>query len=221
MSAPVTAWSYSRYSDYERCPAFFKYKYILKVPTVAGPAMARGREIHKLAEDYLKAPKAGKIPLELKNFSDELKQLHSLKPMVEQQWGFTRQWSPTGWFGAGVWVRGIADVAVVYDDGTADVVDWKTGKKYQTNEDQMELFGLITLSKFPEVTSVRTLLWYTDIADDNEVDRAYFRKDVPALMKKWEKAVVPMFADKKYPPRPNDKCRFCDFAKNRGGPCKF
>lgn len=221
MNAPITAWSYSRYSDYERCPAFFKYKYILKLPTTAGPAMARGREIHKMAEDYLKAPKAGKVPPELKHFGTELKQLHRLSPLVECQWGFRTDWSPTGWFGTDVWARGIADVAVAYEDLTIDVVDWKTGKKYQTNEDQMELFGLLSLCKFPEYESVRTLLWYTDLADDNEVERVYARKDVEGLKKKWAKAVVPMFADKKYPPRPNDKCKWCDFSKGKGGPCAF
>lgn len=221
----LTAWSYTRYADYRRCPMFFAYKHLLRIKEPAGPALQRGRDIHKEAEQYITAKRKPKMPASLRNFADQMTQLRGLHPSVEQQWGFTKEWEPTDWFGANVWVRNVLDVCVVYDDNTADVIDHKTGKKYGSNDEQMELFGLSTFAKFPQLEHVTTRLWYLDIepADPqgNEVVAEFKAKEVPALKKDWAKRVRPMFADRKFPPRPNDKCRFCFLSKAKGGPCKF
>lgn len=220
----VTAWSYTRYADYRRCPMFFAYKHLLKIKEPAGPAMQRGRDIHKEGEAYLTAArKPRSVPSSYVHFSDELQQLRGLNPMVEQQWGFREDWSPTGWFDKDCWVRNVLDVGVLYDDDTADVIDWKTGKKYGSNDEQMELFGLSTFAKFPNLQQVTTRLLYLDIADpvENKVEADFFAKEVPGLKKKWEKAVRPMFADRKFPPRANSKCVFCFLSKAKGGPCRF
>lgn len=228
MSKPffpkLDAWSYSRYSDYKRCPMLFAYKHLLKMKDPEpGKALVRGREIHKVAEQALIGGGKGKwkCPPELTHFADEFAQLRTMSPTVEQQWGFTQQWQPTGWFGVDVWVRVVLDAVVTYDDNTAIVIDHKTGKKYATNEDQMQLFALATFKKFPDIVEVSTRLWYLDQPTDNEVEFTYYKREEPAIQKDWEKAIVPMFADRKFPPRPNDKCRFCFLSKARGGPCKF
>lgn len=222
----LTAWSYTRYADYRRCPMFFAYKHLLRIKEEAGPAMQRGRDIHKEAEAYLTSKrKPRKPPESLRNFADEMDQLRGLKPSVEQQWGFRQDWTPTEWFGKDVWVRNVLDVCVVYDDGTADVIDHKTGKKYGSNDEQMELFGLSTFKKFQDLKlqRVTTRLWYLDIDDpkENEVIAEFKASEIPALEKDWAKRVRPMFNDRKFPPRPNDKCRWCFLSKAKGGPCKF
>jgi hypothetical protein len=150
-----------------------------------------------------------------------MKQLKSLSPMVEQQWGFTKKWEPTSWFGKKTWVRIIADVAVLYDDNTAEVIDFKTGRKYDTNEEQVELFGAATLKKFSNLEEIQVRLWYLDQPTDNEVLRTYTAKDGELIRKDWEKKVVPMFNDRRFAPTPNTKCRWCSFAKDKGGPCPY
>lgn len=218
----LTAWSYSRYADYRQCPLKFAYKHLARIKEPAGPALERGSAIHKIAEDYVTAPRKPRtVPAELKHFADEFQQLRGLSPTVEQQWGFTEGWEPTGWFGNDVWVRVVLDACVVYDDDTALVIDHKTGRKYDTNEDQMQLFGLATFKKFPNLKEVSTRLWYLDQPNDNEVERVYKASEVPAIQRDWEKAVKPMFNDRRFPPRPNDKCRFCFFSKLKGGPCAY
>lgn len=222
MSNGVEAWSYSRYADYVQCPLRFKLKHIQKMKEPGSPAMQRGSDIHKEGEIYLKATKQPKkVPASYQHFSDEMSQLWGLKPMVEQQWGFTREWSPTGWFGRDTWLRIVADVALLYDDNTADLIDFKTGRKYDTNEEQVELFSAGIFMKFDHIEHVTTRLWYLDQPDDNEVIREYTREDFERIRKGWEKKIVPMFKDKRFAPTPNEKCRFCAFAKNRGGPCPF
>lgn len=229
----VYAWSYSRYADYKLCPLRFKLKHIDKMKEPGSPAMERGSTIHKQGENWLVAKKLTSLPVAYEHFADEMHQLRELNPMVEQQWGFTRGWTPTGWFSGDTWLRIICDVAVVYEDNTADIIDFKTGRKYDTNEEQVELFSTSIFMKFPEVEHVTTRLWYLDQPTDNEVVREYARKPGMVdedgeplkthdeIVKEWEKKVVPMFKDKRFAPTPNHKCKWCPFAKDRGGQCKY
>lgn len=234
MSNGITAWSYSRYADYKQCPLRFKLKYLDKLPEPGSPAMQRGSDIHKLGENYLSAKKAPKaVPKEYAHFGEEMEQLRGLDPMVEQQWGFTRQWTPTSWFGSDTWLRIVCDVVVKYDDDTVDLIDFKTGRKYDTNEEQVELFSCAPFIKWPDVNIVQTRLWYVDQDKDNEVLRSYGRepgmtddegnpiKVFAEIQREWEDRIVPMFKDKRFAPTPNDKCRWCNFSKAKGGPCKF
>lgn len=221
----VVAWSYSRYADYNQCPAKFMYKHLLRLPDAGSPAMQRGNVIHKMAEDYVKSPKKPKLPPELKGVALELEHCRTAGAIAEQAWGFRNDWNWTeraGWFGDDVWFRMKADVAVAYDDDTGLVGDWKTGKKYYSNEEQIELFGAVTLMRFPNWTEVDVRLWYTD-ADpaDNEIQRVFTAADGARIRADWAKRSVPMFKDRRFAPTPNDKCHWCNFSKAKGGPCKF
>lgn len=234
MSNGITAWSYSRYADYKQCPLRFKLKYLDKMQEPGSPAMQRGGDVHKEGENYLVAKRAPKkVPDSYKFFAEEMEQLRGLEPMVEQQWGFTRQWTPTGWFGSDTWLRIVCDVVVKYDDATVDLIDFKTGRKYDTNEEQVELFSTAPFIKWPETELVQTRLWYLDQPKDNEVLRTYARdtgvvddegrnvKTFAEIRKEWEAKIVPMFKDKRFAPTPNDKCKWCNFSRAKGGPCKF
>jgi PD-(D/E)XK nuclease superfamily len=227
MTTPVlTAWSYSRYADYERCPLFFKLKYLDKTLVDEGSAaMQRGSVIHKEAEDYTNG-KLKKLPDNLKNFKAEFAQLRTMNPLVEQTWGFRKDWSWNGrdsWFGDEVWLRVKMDVHVVYDDNTGEVIDHKTGRKYGTNEEQVELFGAVAFMRTPTLTSVKIRLWYLDIADptQNEEEFDMSAKEAIAVRKKWDKKVIPMFNDRRFAPKPNDKCRYCPASKAKGGVCVY
>lgn len=231
MSNSVTAWSYSRYADYKQCPLFFKLKHIDRIKPPGSAAMDRGSEIHKLGENYLKVPvgKKVEVPTEYWRFNEQMKQLRELSPRVELQLGFNENWAPAsgdsrdpyGWFAKDVWLRIVCDVDVRYEDHTADIIDFKTGKKYDTNEEQVELFSTAPFMEDPKITHVTTRLWYLDADTDNEVIREYTRKDFETIKKDWVKKVRPMFADRRFAPKPNQKCRWCHFRKENGGPCKF
>lgn len=223
----VTAWSYSRYADYKQCPLKFKLKHIEKRRTAGSPQMERGSTIHKMGETFLKTPLStkgkvvAKLPPEYVHFKEEMAQLATLDPIVEAQWGFTRSWTPTGWFNKDTWLRIVTDVTVVYDDNTADIIDFKTGRKYDTNQEQMDLFSCGPFMMFPNVNEVTTRLWYLDQPTDNEVEQTFTRADFDKIVKQWEKRILPMFKDKKFAPTPNDKCKWCDFSKVKGGPCVY
>lgn len=221
MSNGVTAWSYSRWADYEQCPLMFKLKHIDRIKPPSSPQMQRGTDIHKEGEEFLKNKRKRKVPDSYAHFAGRMLELRTLNPVCELQEGFTKDWTPTGWFDKDTWLRIVCDVRVEYDDDTADIIDFKTGKKYDTNEHQMELFSTAPFMKLPNLQKVTTRLWYLDVPKDNEVIREYTRKDYEAIRKDWTKRVRPMFNDKRFAPRPNPKCRWCHFRKENGGPCKY
>jgi hypothetical protein len=188
-------------------------------------AMRRGGDIHKLAESYTLG-RLRKFPPELNNFKKEFVHLKTLHPMVEQNWGFRSDWSWTGrpgWFGDDVWLRVKADAFALYDDDTADLIDHKTGRKYATNDEQVNLFGAVAFMRIPALKRVRIRLWYLDVADpkEKEVLVEMTAREATTVRKDWDKKIKPMFNDRRFAPKPNDKCKWCPASNANGGVCKF
>lgn len=223
--AKVTAWSYSRYETWARCPLQFKFKFVDKLKEAGSPAMERGTVIHlSLAkfcaneEDHLEAD-AMKHPSILK-LAQEIRAVPAADKDVEQQWGFKADFGPTGWFGGDTWFRSILDAGVFYEDRVYEAVDWKTGKRYGSNEDQVETQALAVLKRNPSVVKVITRLAYVDSGD--HVFGEYPATHREKIAAKWHKKVAPMFLDTIYAPRPNDKCRFCTWRRSGDTPkCAF
>lgn len=229
-----TSWSFSRWSDYELCPAKARYKHLDKLPEPASPALERGRAIHALAEDYIKG-KLAKLPAELVRFKDDfgyLKGRYERKKggvmAVEDTWAFTKDWGQTAWDDwARCWVRIKLDCAHEDRKGVLVVTDWKTGKfRGDSNEAYMRQLGLYALGAFlwyPHVTHVVPRLVYLDqgLVYHSEENVTYSRGEVKALKEAWGERVGPMLADTAFAPRPNWSCKFCHYRKDNGGPCKF
>lgn len=223
----VTSWSYSAYATHAECPLKYKLEKIDKIKVPTPPAFIKGREWHKAMEDFLKAqPGTVPVPKQGARFIPLLEaiQAHPRK-LVEQQWAFNRQWRESKWFrDNSTWLRSVLDAGVIHEDYAVDIVDWKTGKYYSTNEDQLELFALTAMVRIPQAPEVNTLLAYLETGD--EIVASYSAKDREKLKAKWEKKVEPMFNDTTFAPRPNDNCRRCPFRKSGdpsegGGRCRF
>lgn len=221
MSRPITAWSYSRWALHEQCPLKYKLKHIDKVPEPGSAAMERGDKIHKGTAAYLDG-KAPELPAEAaKHFGGFIAELKAFPDkVVEQQMGFTSGGAPTGWFGSDTWLRVIWDAGVLYEDLTGEVIDWKTGKKYGSNQDQMELFALSFFWKYKPATHVSTRLVYLD---SGEEQFAEFSKaaDFDRLSRSWTRRGHELLGAEHFPPRPNDKCKWCAYARSAGGQCRF
>ena len=89
---------------------------------------------------------------------------------------------------------------------------------------QLELYALAAFKRYPHLEEVLPRLVYLDTGDvyPPEDDPLVFkRSDVPALEKLWAKRIKPMLADKRFLPKPNNKCRWCHFRKENSGPCRF
>jgi len=232
MTNKITSWSFSRYADYTLCPAKAKFKHIDKLKEPPNAAMARGSEVHTMAERYIKGELA-KLPSELKLFKKELAELRkqykarSLPIIVEDSWAFTQDWDITRWNDwVGCWVRIKLDAAHQTTATHMVVTDWKTGKVRDDKTEeylmQLELYALAAMLQCPHIESVEPRLAYVDAgATFPKEPVVYTRKDIPGLKKLWAQRVRPMFTDTRFAPKPNNLCRFCHFRKDNGGPCKF
>jgi len=219
MKPLIKAWSFSRWECFMRCPAQFKYKFIDKLKEPKAPAMQRGLEVHKEGENFLKGVNK-MVPKSYTKFAKLMCELKAMKPIVETQWAFDKNWRETGWFANNCYLRVITDAGVVYDkEKDADIIDFKTGKKWETNEEQMELFATATFMRYPFLETLTARLWYLDSGD--EVIREYHADDADKMRRDWDERAKPLLAATEFPARPNDKCRWCHFRKDNGGPCIY
>jgi hypothetical protein len=239
IAQQITAWSYSRIQTYEECPAKAKFSYIDKIPYKRGPAQIRGDGIHRLAEAHIMGttpnlePEHKGLPAEfkkgpLKNYKQEFDLARkaakdpAVEVFVEQQWGLDKDWNPTSWFGKDTFGRVIVDYGVHYDDFVR-LVDHKTGKKYDNHKEQLEPYAIAGFHRFPNAMFIEAEMWYLDHPQTAipKLTIDFERKDLPKLEKKWSNKIKPLVADKRFPPRPGSACRWCDYAKAKGGPCRF
>lgn len=215
----ITAWSYSRYSTYKTCPRKAKHSYIDKMKEPASKPMLRGKRIHKLAEDYLLG-KLRKLPEELWLFKKQFVALKKRKPHVEGQWAFDKDWKSCGWFDAEAWCRMVIDVA---DERKKNkelrIVDHKTGQIREEQMEQLELYGIGGLLKYPWVEKVVAKFWYLDQGEEREV--IVHRGDLEELISRWEHKTKALLKDTSFAPKPNRFCGWCFFSEAKNGPCEY
>jgi len=235
QSKQITSWSFSRYGDYTMCPLRAKLKHIDKVIEPGNDAMTRGSMIHKAAELYIIGA-TPRLPVALKHFADlfrELRRQHekaSTSVIVEETWALTKTWEPTVWNDwAGCWLRVKLDCAHRIGD-TMTTYDWKTGKFSPMRQEeyliQLELYALAALVLHEDLAVVEPRLIYLDTGNTYPtVATQYTRDDIVELKKDWVGRTKAMLKDKRFAPRPNDKCRWCHYRAankaNGGGQCKF
>lgn len=228
MAKPYSfSFSYSRWSDWKKCPAMFKYKNIDKIDTgPTPPALLEGRKVHDECAHYVEG-KPVELPSRLEKFSilaTQIRELPKAVKSVEKQMAFDRDFKPVGWFGANAYTRFIWDVLVVDEPRTTDVtkasaVDWKTGKPYGSYDDQMQIFSLPAFWTYPNLQEFTGHLLYLDTGDDKDftITRDMFYSHVDRT---WKANISMMEADVSYRATPSkDACRFCDFGPRKLGIC--
>jgi CRISPR/Cas system-associated exonuclease Cas4 (RecB family) len=210
---------------YRECPLKAKYKFIDKIPEPSSPALENGSKIHKEAERYMNV--GGRLPVSLKLLKDKFKAIKAIKDgeiSTELQWAFTKTWQPTDWFGRDAWCRTVLDLFAVFDneDKTgldALVVDYKTGKVYPKDEEQLTLYAVGTFMKHAAVDRVTTQLWYTKTG--HVIGHEYTRKDLKKLQNYWVKESRKLLADTQFKPMPSNGCRWCNFGSNGIKVCQY
>lgn len=222
---PISAWSYSRLSDYRKCPRKFKYKYVDKLPEPKSAAMERGTLIHEVLQKYVER-KAKAIPPELKaTMGKEVVALYDrmrkAKAQCELEYAVDRSWAPTSWFDKSTWTRAKLDVELhLPKENAAEVVDTKTGKERPAEHgEQLEIYAVVEWAHRPLLDEVRAAMAYVD---GGKLTWAVFtdrEATVRRLRKKWEREAKPLLADRQYRATPSKECSWCPFSGRRGGPC--
>lgn len=226
------SFSYSRWSLWSKCPQAFKYQNIDKIDT--GPTakpLLHGRKVHDDAAKYVTG-KMDELPDALRLFTKlaaDIRALPDSKKHVEEQMGFDKSCRRTGWFGVNTYYRFVWDVGIHASPTHIDAVDWKTGRKYDSYDDQKQMFALPAFWLNPDLETFTGSWVYLDNGD---VDQQTFNRaqvfgptcDPAAndgLHGLWQANAAMMEADRAFRPKPSkDACRFCDFGKRNLGICK-
>lgn len=221
-----TAWSFSRLRMYEECPAKAKFKFLDKHEDTGSKAMDRGSEVHKDCEAYLKG-ELRQLPAYLKEWAEEFSYLRKVKAASELEMGFTKTWEHRAdWFSRDVWCR--VKVDALYADDKLVVVDFKTGRFYPDHEPVMRLYTLAAFKAAPMIfpkkklpIQTRAELWYLDNGELLPLDITMNSATLKTFEKEWETRTKAMMSDKKFAPRPSNRCPSCPFSKAKGGPCAY
>lgn len=216
----ITAWSYSRLSEWEGCPKKSYFKVIEKLKEPGSEAMERGSKIHKEGENFLKGL-LEEVPETYKLLAQELAEVKMLGAKSEVEATFTKDWQSCGWFDAEAYLRIKIDI-VVAQDGVIRLIDIKTGKNKggDTYKDQLELYALAAMLIFPDISGISAELWFVDSGEIIGTS-AYKPSQLEELKARWEKRIVPMMNDTIFAPRPSSACKWCWFSQSKTGKCEY
>jgi len=211
-----TRWSYSSLSTYQQCPQKWKFSYIDDLPWAASAAMTRGTRMHKMAEEYVKG-EINFCPPEIKKIGPTLEMFKTRKAKPEVIWLLNESWEPVKDH-KDAWIKTIVDIH--YKEGDVLYVkDYKSGQMYDSHRDQLELYGLVGLQMYPDIKRVETSALYMDTGYEG-MEGSMIRAMLPKVIKKWHDQAVIMMKDETFEPRPGN-CKWCDYAKAKGGPCLY
>jgi hypothetical protein len=230
-------WSFSQWETYNACPAKWKFRYIMKLPSSPpGPAAARGIELHDRVEEVIlgRLPDTeltnptttkrfgGRPPARVDPTYVEVVQAFKNHPNGDRQTELKitldKDWYLSG--GNLAWCVSVLDASRC-EDSVLHIGEWKSGTPKDTHADQRKLYALVGLRRWLGVQEVRVTTYYLE------------HKDVPAqrlvvkptaeqkLRDLWEQRIEVMTKDQVHAPRPNEGCRWCDYSKAKGGPCQF
>jgi hypothetical protein len=139
---------------------------------------------------------------------------------TELKMGLSNEWQLSGGFkGDNTWCVMVLDAVRVLDD-VAYVGEWKSGKPKDTHADQRKLYALGALVKWPHITAVDVTTYYLE--DTSPPQRLKAGASAADKLKAlWQGRVEMMQKDSFCAPKPSWTCKWCEYSKQKGGPCPF
>jgi len=193
------------------------------------PHFVKGDRVHAEADSFITSAskKEPAISKELKGVTVRLQFLRKLKAQVERDWAFTKDYTPTSWFGDNAWLRVKTDACAVepIEPPLIHIVDWKTGHVYEEHKQQRSLYALAglqlaSLGQIPGATKDSKLVAAHDYTDTGfTATETFTPKDLKKLKREWAARIRGMMSDTRYPAKTGFHCRYCRFRKSNGGPC--
>lgn len=237
--AQLTSWSFSVYQQYVKCPFSVCLDKIMRVRIQEpdNPAFIKGNMAHDIAARYtggagrppgLVATLPGKLgKLDLGPIKGQLADLRKRKPRTEQEWAFDVKWQPVDWRDWDrAWLRIKTDVcADSVKPPVVDIVDWKTGRVHEEHKQQRSLYALggLQLVQIGVLAGgskdVKLTAQHVYVDTGQSATESFTMKNLEPLKKEWLTRIKQMMADTIYPTRTGNHCRWCKYAKSKGGPC--
>ena len=208
--------SYSSLKMFKQCPAMYAYAHIMKLKQESTGAMDRGTRLHKLCEDYMKAPDAA-CPYDIRKIGLKIFQLREKGAKAEETWLLDKDWNPTD-DPASAKIKAIVDVHVPLKDNVLVLHDYKSGRVYDEHNHQLEFYGLIGLRRFPDAKRVEASAIYIDSGGESP-RRSILREMFPHYARPWQNLIEQLDSERQFVPTPNANCKRCAFRSDQGGPC--
>lgn len=228
------AYSYSKIQTHKKCAAKFKFGYIdmIKMPRGESSAMARGTEIHKSVEQFVKK-ESDQLHRDIREaytgYFFSLRENYKCFPEVKfalkggnlhfdpKQYE-RAEFEPCAWDDPGTVFRGFYDLKFTWDGGVA-IDEFKTGKVYPEHMDQRMAYGTVALIEHPEIDHVEVRTVYLDLV--NSVPVTYPRAMLPEYTGGLRRDIMKVENDTVFAPNPSFMCRYCEFSRQNAGPCQF
>lgn len=206
--AQTPAWSYSALKNYETCPKrYYHYNVAKDVREPESEQLLAGNQLH--AHFDARVSKGTPLPLGYGHHETLLAKLANApgKIHTEQKLALTSEFKPSAYFGKSVWFRTVIDYAAVRDNGTATVLDYKTGKPA---EDLTQL-QLVSATMFHHDVRLQRVKAALVFVNHDQVESAEFvRADLSEI---WSeilprvKLLTQARQTQEYPPKPGGLCR--------------
>ena len=101
------------------------------------------------------------------------------------------------------------------------MIDYKTGKRFGNevkHGEQVNLYGLLTFLRYPELKRVHVELWYLDI--DELAWRTFDRDDALRFKAAFHRRGTALTDCEVWPPNPNKfSCHWCPYGPDGTGHC--
>lgn len=202
-------WSITKWRDYEQCPLMFHNKHILKnFQDRPGPAMARGRDVHKAFEEGVKH--GANLPREFAQWEPALDAFEGRKDVfTEYKFGLDKYLCHTNFFSDVVWIRFVLDLFVT-DRKNPLIVDYKTGRAKDLHRSDAEFYAAAAIKAY-DFPTLNVQYWYID-----NPERSFAKQvdltEAPSIMMRW--AQLFQSAEHKIeagevPAEKGEQCKWC------------
>lgn len=215
---PIKTWSFSSLSKFEQCPYAVSLSKIEGIREPGGPAADRGSRIHANWEDYITGDTdtledGGKKPDMAYALAIRTMYAEGLVE-VEDEWVFTRDWSPTTHGAPDVWAVFKLDVFIRESPTSARIIDHKSGKSFGNelkHNEQGRFYAIAALMRYPELDFVEVEFNYCDEGHIGN-RKAWTRNDLPLFLPRLERRAVVMTTATSFPAKPSKhNCRWCRY----------
>ncbi|MGZ5233761.1 MAG: DUF2800 domain-containing protein, partial [Burkholderiales bacterium] len=143
---------------------------------------------------------------------------------LEEEWAFDKKWRPVDSGAKDVWLRMKCDAVVLAGDH-AMVIDYKFGKRLgneMKHAQQMQIYTLGVLLRYPSVDKVTVQLWYPWIRRDqrNPATRTYTREEGMRYLPVYTKRGLALTEERHFKPSANIfACAKCPYGEAGNGKC--
>lgn len=227
----IPTWSFSRLAVFEQCPYRAKLAYIDKAPEPPRVSdrgehpLDRGTRVHEDAEKFVRG-QLEHLTKELLPFEEEFLRLRMLhrenKVILEEEWGFTKDWAPVAWNHPQIWGRSKLDAMIQLESNQAVIIDYKTGRMAGNeikHADQGQQYQLAAFMRFPSLEHVTVEFWYVDQDDMTSVK--FTRDQGLRFFKNINDRALRLTGATEFPPKPNTfNCKWCPYGPRGTGLCE-